>query len=264
MTQTEDMGALPEPGREILGRTALVTGGSSDIGGAIVRSLARRGADVVIHYHSNAEKAAAVAVDVRALGRQAWTLQADLSLADAARRLAAEASALAPLDILVNNAGTPVRRVHWSELDAPFLDTVFGLNYRAPLYLCQALTPGMVERGRGVVISILSTAAVLGGTDTVYAYASAKGALLTLTRGLARALAPQGVRVLAVAPGTIDTEFQRSGTPPEMLDTLVKSNLLGRMGRPEEIGEVVAFMATDAAGFVIGETIHVNGGFYMS
>jgi 3-oxoacyl-[acyl-carrier protein] reductase len=254
-----------EPTHETLaGRTALVTGSSSDIGAAIVRALARRGADVAIHYHRNAERAAAVADEVRSLGRQAWTIQADLSLADEARRLAADASAQAPIDVLVNNAGAPLRRVHWSELDAPFLDTVFGLNYRAPLYLCQGLTPGMIERGRGVVINILSTAAILGGTDTVYAYASAKGALLTLTRGLARSLAPNGIRVLAVAPGTIDTEFQRTGTSPEVLAELVRSNLLGRMGRPEEIGEVVAFMATDAASFVIGETIHVNGGFYMS
>jgi NAD(P)-dependent dehydrogenase (short-subunit alcohol dehydrogenase family) len=249
---------------ELAGRTAMVTGGSSDIGAAIVRSLVKRGADVAIHYHRNAKRAAEVAASVHALGRRAWTIQADLSLADEAKRVAAEASALAPIDILVNNAGTPVRRVHWTELDAPFLDTVFGLNYRAPLYLCQSLTPGMIERGRGVVVNILSTAAVLGGTDTVYVYASAKGALLTLTRALARSLAPHGVRVLAVAPGTIDTEFQRTGTSPEMLEALVKSNLLGRMGRPEEIGEVVAFMTTDAAGFVVGETIHVNGGFHMS
>ena len=249
---------------ELSVRTALVTGGSSDIGAAISRALARRGADVAIHYHRNAERAATVAEEVRALGRQAWTIQADLSIADEARRVAVEATALAPIDVLVNNAGAPLRRVHWSELDAPFLDTVFGLNYRAPLYLCQGLTPGMVERERGVVINILSTAAWVGGTDTVYAYASAKGALLTLTRGLARSLAPNGVRVLAIAPGTIDTEFQRTGTSPEMLAELVKSNMLGRMGRPEEIGEVVAFMATDAASFVVGETIHVNGGFYMS
>jgi 3-oxoacyl-[acyl-carrier protein] reductase len=248
----------------LTGRTALVTGGSSDIGAAIVRALAKRSADVVIHYHRNAERAEAVAEEVRALGRRVWTLQADLSLADEARRVAAEASALAPIDVLVNNAGAPLRRVHWTELDAPFLDVVFGLNYRAPLYLAQRLTPGMVERGRGVVVNILSTAAWVGGTDTVYAYASAKGALLTLTRGLARSLAPKGVRVLAIAPGTIDTEFQRTGTSPEMLAELVRSNLLGRMGRPEEIGEVVAFMATDAASFVVGETIHVNGGFYMS
>ena len=249
---------------ELAGRTALVTGGSSDIGAAISLALAKRGADVAIHCHRNADKADAVAQKVRALGQQAWIVQADLSVTDEARRLAVEASALAPIDILVNNAGAPVRRVHWTELDEPFLDTVFGLNYRAPLYLCQGLTPGMVERGRGVVINILSTAAWVGGTDTVYAYASAKGALLTLTRGLARSLAPKGVRVLAISPGTIDTEFQRTGTSPEMLAELVRSNLLGRMGRPEEIGEVVAFMATDAASFVVGETIHVNGGFYMS
>ena len=249
---------------ELAGRTALVTGGSSDIGAAISLALAKRGADVAIHYHRNADKAAAIAEEVQALGRRAWIVQADLSVADEARRLAVEASALAPIDILVNNAGAPVRRVHWTELDEPFLDTVFGLNYRAPLYLCQGLTPGMVERGRGVVINILSTAAWVGGTDTVYAYASAKGALLTLTRGLARSLAPKGVRALAIAPGTIDTEFQRTGTSPEMLAELVRSNLLGRMGRPEEIGEIVAFMATDAASFVVGETIHVNGGFYMS
>jgi 3-oxoacyl-[acyl-carrier protein] reductase len=249
---------------DLTGRTALVTGGSSDIGAAVVRALARRGADVVLHYHRNADRATSLADEIRALGRRAWTVQADLSLADEPRRLAEEAGAHAHIDILVNNAGTPVRRVHWTDLDAPFLDTVFGLNYRAPLYLCQALTPGMAERGRGVVVNILSTAYVVGGTDTVYAYASAKGALATLTKGLARSLAPRGVRVLAVSPGTVDTEFQRSGTSPEMLADLVKSNLLGRMGRPEEIGEVVAFMATDAASFVVGETVHVNGGFYMS
>src|SRR5690349_14423851 len=128
---------------ELTGRTALVTGGSSDIGAAIVRALAKRGADVVIHYHRNAEKADGVADAVRALGRQAWTIQADLSRADDAKRIASEATALAAIDILVNNAGAPLRRVHWTELDAEFLDTVFGLNYRAPLYLCQGLTPGM-------------------------------------------------------------------------------------------------------------------------
>jgi 3-oxoacyl-[acyl-carrier protein] reductase len=249
---------------ELAGRTALVTGGSSDIGAAIARGLARRGADVAIHYHRNRERARAVAAEVATLGRRCTAVGGDLGSADEVRRVAAEASALGPIDILVNNAGAPLRRVHWTELDGPFLDAVFGLNYRAPLYLCQLLTPGMAERGRGVVINILSTAAVLGGTDTVYAYASAKGALQTLTRGLARSLAPRGVRVLAIAPGTIDTEFQRSGTPPEMLQQLVTSNAVGRIGRPEEIGEVVAFMATDAASFVVGETIHVNGGLYMS
>lgn len=249
---------------ELEGRTALVTGGTSDIGAAIVRALARRGADVAIHYHRNVARAQAISAEVSALGRKARVIQGDLASAPDARRVAVEAGAFAPVDILVNNAGTPMRRVHWMDLDAAFLDLVFGLNYRAPLYLCQQLTPAMIRRGTGVVINILSTAANLGGTDTVFAYSSAKGALLTLTRALARALAPQGVRVLAVSPGTIDTEFQRTLTSPEQLEQLRSGIPLGRIGRPEEIGEVVGFLATDAASFIIGETIHVNGGLYMT
>ncbi|MGQ0569161.1 MAG: SDR family NAD(P)-dependent oxidoreductase [Armatimonadota bacterium] len=249
---------------ELEGRTALVTGGTSDIGAAIVRALARRGADVAIHYHRNVTKAQAISAEISALGRQARVIQGDLAFAPDARRVAVEAGAFAPVDILVNNAGTPIRRVHWMDLDAAFLDSVFGLNYRAPLYLCQQLTPPMIRRGTGVVINILSTAANLGGTDTVFAYSSAKGALLTLTRALARTLAPQGVRVLAVSPGTIDTEFQRTLTSPEQLEQLRSGIPLGRIGRPEEIGDVVGFLATDAASFIIGETIHVNGGLYMT
>ena len=121
----------------------------------------------------------------------------------------------------------------------------------------------MLSRGKGVVINILSTAAERGGSETALAYGSAKGALLTLTRGLARALAAQGVRVMAVSPGTIDTEFQRTLAGPEQLEQHRRSIPLGRIGHPEEIGEVVAFMATDAASFIIGATIEVNGGLYM-
>ncbi|MGH2374625.1 MAG: SDR family NAD(P)-dependent oxidoreductase, partial [bacterium] len=248
---------------ELSARTALVTGGTSDIGAAIAHALARRGADVVFHYHHNAAGAQAVLAEIGGLGRQGKAIQGDLTLADDVRRVAEEASAFAPIDILVNNAGTPIRRVHWTELDAAFLDRVFGLNFRAPLYLCQHLVPAMIRRGKGVVINILSTASILGGTDTVFGYASAKGALSTFTRALARVLAPQGVRVMAVSPGTIDTGFQRGPmTSPEQLERLRQGVPLGRIGRPEEIGEVVAFMATDAAGFIVGETIHVNGGLY--
>ena len=249
---------------ELEGRTALVTGGTSDIGAAIVRALARRGADVAIHGHHNIVKAQAIRADVDALGRHCAVVPGDLTSAADVRRVAEDASALGPIDILVNNAGTPIRRVPWMDLDGAFLDQVFALNYRAPLYLCQQLVPGMVRRGKGVVINILSTAANLGGTDTVFAYSSAKGALLTLTRALARALAAQGVRVLAVSPGTIDTGFQRTLTSPEQLEQLRSGIPLGRIGRPEEIGEVVAFLATDAASFIVGETIHVNGGLYMT
>ena len=248
---------------ELDGRTALVTGGTSDIGAAIVRGLAARGADVVVHYHRSADKARDIGEAVRALGRRSQLVQADLTSTQDVKRLAAEASAFAPIDILVNNAGTPIRRVHWMDLDDSFMDQQFALTFRAPLTLIQQLTPGMVQRGKGVVINISSTAAQLGGTETVYAYSAAKGALLTLTYGLARSLAPQGVRVLTVSPGTIDTEFQRSMSLPGQIEELRERIPLKRIGRPEEIGEVVAFLATDAASFVIGATIHVNGGIYM-
>ena len=266
MTRVEHGGPPLGRGRstDLLGRAALVTGATSDIGVAVVRALARRGADVALHYHRNAARAEALAAEVAALGARSCALEADLTAVEHVHRLADAAGAFAPIDILVNNAGTPIRRVDWRRLDPEFLDRVFNLNYRAQLYLCQRLTPGMVERHRGVVINILSTAATLGGSDTVFAYSSAKGALSTLTRGLARVLAPHGVRVLAVSPGTIDTEFQRTLTGPELMAQQRAAIPLGRIGRPEEIGEVVAFLATDDAGFVVGETVHVNGGLYMS
>ena len=111
------------------------------------------------------------------------------------QRVAREALAFAPIDILINNAGHIVKRVHWTELDPAHLDRVFGLNYRAPLYLTQLLSPGMIERGKGVILNTLSTAFVSGGTDTVYAYASAKGALWTLdARASAVARAARGAR----------------------------------------------------------------------
>jgi 3-oxoacyl-[acyl-carrier protein] reductase len=249
---------------ELQGRTALVTGGSSDIGMATARALARRGADVVIHCNRGTDKAEGVRAEVEALGRRATVIRADLTLHDETRRLASEAVAFGPIDILINNAGHVVRRVHWMELDPAHLDRVFGLNYRAPLYLAQSLTPAMVERRRGVVINLLSTAAWGGGSNTAFAYGSAKGALHTLTQALARDLAPKGVRVLAVAPGTIDTAFQREPGNVEIWQKWVGSIPVGRIGQPEEIAEVVAFLATDAASFIVGETIHVNGGIFMS
>jgi 3-oxoacyl-[acyl-carrier protein] reductase len=251
-------------GLDLEGRAALVTGGSSDIGMATVRAVARRGADVVIHCNTGVEKAERVRAEVEAIGRRATVVRADLTLHDETRQLAADAVAFAPIDILINNAGHVVRRVHWMDLAPAYLDLVFGLNYRAPLYLTQSLSPAMVERGRGVIINVLSTAAWSGGTNTAFAYGSAKGALHTLTQALARELAPSGVRVLAVAPGTVDTAFQREPGNVELWQKWVGNIPLGRIGRPEEIGEVVAFLATDAASFIIGETIHVNGGIFMS
>jgi 3-oxoacyl-[acyl-carrier protein] reductase len=248
---------------ELSGRVALVTGGSGDIGSAIVRALARRGAHVAIHYHQNKGQAQRLSEELNDLGVKSLVTGGDLAQQDTLRRIVAESQALGPIDILINNAGTPIRRVPWLEIDEAFLDEVFNLNFRAAFYLAQQVVPAMVERGKGVIINILTTAVHMGGTDTVLAYGAAKGALFTLTKGLARPLAPQGVRVLAISPGTVDTNIQRKLTPPEIMEQLLSTNPLGRAGKPEEIGEIVAFMATDHASFVVGETIEINGGVYM-
>jgi len=249
---------------DLAGRTALVTGATSDIGAATARALARRGADLALHGHTNIARLEVLRDEVTALGRRVLIVQADLADYAAVQELARQALAFAPIDILINNAGNIVKRVHWTELEPVHLDRVFGLNYRAPLFLTQLLSPAMIERGRGVIVNILSTAYISGGTDTVYAYASAKGALWTLTHALARSLAPQGVRVLAVSPGTVDTAFQREPGNRALWQQWVNNIPLKRIGEPREIGDVVAFLTTDAASFIVGETIHVNGGIYMS
>jgi 3-oxoacyl-[acyl-carrier protein] reductase len=249
---------------DLAGRTALVTGATSDIGAATARALARRGADLALHGHTNMARLEQLRDEVTALGRRVSIVQADLAEYAAVQELARQALAFAPIDILINNAGHIVKRVHWTELEPAHLDRVFGLNYRAPLFLTQLLSPAMIERGRGVIINILSTAYISGGTDTVYAYASAKGALWTLTHALARSLAPQGVRVLAVSPGTVDTAFQREPGNRALWQQWVNNIPLKRIGEPREIGDIVAFLTTDAASFIVGETIHVNGGIYMS
>ena len=248
---------------DLTGRTALVTGGSGDIGAAISMSLAKLGANVLVHTYQNLKAAKLVVEGIEKLGKSAKILQANLLKREEVLRMSDEIQSMGPLDILVNNAGTPIKRVPWEELDEEFLDQVFALNYRAPLYLTQKLTPGMIKRSHGVIINILSGAIHNCGTETVFAYGSAKSALMTLTRGLARSLAPKGIRVLSVSPGTVDTNIQRNLTSPELLDQLVKGIPIGRIGHPEEIGEIVGFMATDKASFIVGETIEVNGGVFM-
>ena len=170
---------------------------------------------------------------------------------------------LGRVSVLVNSAGDPIRRMHWADLTSEFLDDVFALNFQAPLFVTQAVIPGMLRQQKGVVINIISVAAHTAGTDTVFHYGASKGALLTLTRGLARVLAPQGVRVVGVAPGTIAGEMQRRLTQAGLAEKLLADVPIGRIGTPEDVGELVGFLATDSAGFIVGETVEINGGIYM-
>jgi len=237
-------------------KIALVTGASRGIGAAIARALDDAGARVAL-----------VARDLDALdgvaGRLAndpVVLAADLADPGVPARVVAEASdRLGGIGVLVNNAAAAAR-APTEELDAALVDRLYAVNVRAPLLLIAALVPSMVERGRGVIISISSGSAVVG-TPRRAAYAATKGAIDAATRSLAIELGPHGIRVNSVAPGVVDTDmWARNKAVPGVIEQIEALTPLRRWATPEDIADVVTFLASDAARFVTGETVCVDGG----
>jgi len=239
----------------LAGRTALVTGASRGIGAAIARALDEQGATVVVcgrDYQALAE----VAVG---LERPTEPLVADLSDEMAVSALAASALDRGPIDILVNNAGVGVR-MDSTDLDGSIIDAIHVVNVRALLLLTTALLPAMVERSRGSIINISSISGVRG-TPRRAAYAASKGAVDAMTRSLAMEFGPSGVRVNAVAPGAIVTDmWERNRAVPGVIEAVESQTALRRWGTPHDIADVVAFLASDAARYVTGQTIEVDGG----
>jgi 3-oxoacyl-[acyl-carrier protein] reductase len=170
---------------------------------------------------------------------------------------------LGPIDILVNNAGSLIERQRIPELTEERWDEVMNLNLKSAMLCAQAVLPSMVERQTGAIINVVSIAGRTGGGPGAGAYSVAKGGLITLTKSLAKELAPHGIRVNAISPGVIDTPFHEVFSTPEMMRNFVATIPLGRVGTPQECAKVIAFLASDAASFVIGETIEVNGGQLM-
>lgn len=173
------------------------------------------------------------------------------------------AAALGPIDILVNNAGSMIQRTPLLKIDEQVWDDVIDLNLKSALICSQAVAPSMIERKQGVIINIVSIAGRNGGGPGAGAYSTSKGALITLTKGLAKELAPHGVRVNGVSPGVIDTPFHEVFSTPEMMRNFTSAIPLGRVGTSPEVANVIAFLASDAASYVTGETIEVNGGQLM-
>jgi 3-oxoacyl-[acyl-carrier protein] reductase len=246
------------------GRIALITGASSGIGAATALLLAEAGAQVAVGYHRNKDGAESTVQSIRASGGKAIALQGDMRQAGEIERLVEETvGKLGEIDILVNNAGSLVERLPLGEMTAERWDEVMDLNLKSALLCTQQVAPGMRARKRGSVINIVSIAGRNGGGVGASAYATAKGGLITLTKAMAKEFAPDLVRVNAVSPGVIDTPFHQVFSTPEIMANFVKAIPLGRVGTAVEVARVVAFLASDAASYVVGETIEVNGGQLM-
>ena len=248
---------------DLQGKVALVTGGARDIGAAIVRALAGSGASVVVNYHGSADRAAALVDEVTASGGRAIAVRADVTDAADVRRLVDEARAAfgGGIDILVNNAGGLVARKTMGDMDVDFWRHVMDLNLTSVFLVTQAVLPHMADGG--AIVNLSSLAARDGGGGGALAYSAAKGAVLTLTRGLSKELAPRRIRVNAVSPGMIATTFHDTFTKPEVRQAVAARTSIGREGTAADVANAVLFLASGASAYITGESVEINGGLYF-
>jgi 3-oxoacyl-[acyl-carrier protein] reductase len=249
---------------DLNGKVALVTGASSGIGRATAEILAANGARVALNFHRNEAGAAAARTKIVSEGSSAVVLQADVTRAAEVQSLVDQTVAeFGPIDILVNNAGSLIERLKILELTEERWDEVIDLNLKSAFLCCQAVAGSMMERKTGAIINVSSIAGRTGGALGSIHYSAAKGGLITFTKGLAKELGPYGVRVNAVSPGVIDTPYHEQFSSSEMMKTYASQIPLGRVGTPPEVAKVICFLASDAASYLAGETIEINGGMFM-
>ena len=242
---------------EFTGRNVLVTGASSGIGWHTARQFAEAGAKVVAQYNRNRDGAA------KLLGRGVIdVVQADLSVSGGVAPLEAAVAKHfgGRLDVLVNNAGSLVERKRIAEMDEALWDRVMNVNLKSVFMVTRAFLPGMLERKSGAIVNVASIAGRVGGGPGAVAYATSKGALITFTKGLAKENATSGVRVNAVNPGVIDTPFHEQFSTAAMIDGFKAAIPMGRLGKSEEVADVILFLASPRSSYLTGETIEINGG----
>jgi NAD(P)-dependent dehydrogenase (short-subunit alcohol dehydrogenase family) len=247
-------------------RTALVTGASRGIGRATALALANSGARVLVHYGRSAEEADAFVAEIRAAGGSADAIQGDLAAADGAAAVAEKVHALLRerLDVLVSNAGIS-KAASIEDHTIEDFDNLFATNVRSPFFLLQQLLPLLGEGSSVILVSSLAARAVPGnpgqvGAPSLPAYAATKGAVETLVKHWASRLGPRGIRVNAVAPGVIETDmsnFTKSETGRELT---LSMQALKRIGKPSDVADVIAFLASDGARWITGASIPVDGG----
>ncbi|MDB5445211.1 MAG: putative oxidoreductase [Phenylobacterium sp.] len=243
---------------KLSGKTALVTGASRGIGRASALALAGMGAQVLIHYNSGANEAEAVVAEIRKGGGRADSVAADLSAPDGPHELAKQVRAVIGdrLDILVANAGTS-KSATIEETTVEDFDRLFAVNVRAPFFLVQQLLPIMRKDSSIVLVSSLAAHATVGALS---AYAATKGAIDTLVKHFAAVLGERGIRVNAVAPGVVATEMSGFTKTDAGRDFTLGMQALKRLAQPDDIGGVVAFLASDDARWISGDTVRVDGG----
>jgi 3-oxoacyl-[acyl-carrier protein] reductase len=242
---------------DLKGKVALVTGGGRDIGRAVSIAFARCGAAVAVNYNTSADKANEVVREIETNGGRAIAIKGQIS----AMVGGITGQFGDTIDILVNNAGGLLARKKLDEMDERFWDTVIALNLKSVFLVTKAVVPRMTNGG--TIVNLSSLAARDGGGGGALAYSAAKGAVLTLTRGLSKELAPKKIRVNCVSPGLIDTTFHDTFTAPEVRKAVAGRTSIGREGTPEDVANSVLFLASEASAYITGESIEINGGMYF-
>ncbi len=240
------------------GRIALVTGASRGIGRATAIKLAGEGADVAVHYVRSAKPAEEVCEEVRTLGRRAIALQADIADRVAVNEMVAQATAaLGPIELLVNNAGD-VGNMDFDRLTPEHWDRIIAINLTGPFNVIWAVKEGMVQQKFGRIVNVSSIAA-LAPRPNQFAYAAAKAGVISFTKSACDPLAKHNVRINSLAPGAIDTDMIHE-ISPEMLEHLRSTTPLQRLGTPEEMANIIAFLLSEDASYMTGATIIASGG----